>query len=199
MKVFLFLYPINYYFDSCLVDYLKPFENANNNFRRINDIIDARYRQRGYKVFWLMFSKENNPQEPDLSTISSYIRIDEKDSIIACGVSFDVHVKKKEYPDPEFVFNQIPGITELVVGGFHQWDCVDKIAEYACFGYPPFEKDIPVIVDEDTTDYFFSRTSSCGDIPLIRKKITSEDLGLNGLEIGLHRKMREGKPWFTRI
>lgn len=193
MKAFIFLYPISHYFDSYLVNHLKPHETANNNFRRINDIIDTRYRQRGYKIFWVMFSKEDNLQESDLSIASIYIRIDEKDIIVAAGVSLNKHVTEKKYPDPEFIFSKIPEITELVVGGFHQWDCVNKIAQYA------HEKGIPVLVDEDTTELFFERTFSFGDIPLIREKITSEDLGLEGLKIGLYRKMREDKPWFVRI
>ena len=193
MKVFIFLYPIWQYFDSCMVDHLRPSKTANNNFLRINDIIDARYRQRGYKIFWLMFSKEDKSSEPDMSIFSSYIRINEKDAIIACGVSFATHVEEKKYPKPEFIFSQMPGITELMVGGFHQWDCVNKIAKYA------YEKAIPVLVDEDTTELFFGRTRLFGDIPLIRENTLPEDLGLEGLRIGLYRKMREGKPWFARI
>jgi hypothetical protein len=193
MKIFLFLYPISPYFDSCLIDHLKLNKNANNNFRRINDIIEVRYRQRGYKIFWVMFSKEDNLQEPDLSIVSNYITIDERDIVVAAGVSFNKHISDKKYPDPKFIFNQIPEITELIVGGFHQWDCVNKTAKHA------YEKGIPVLVDEDTTELFFTRNSLFGDMPLIREKITPEDLGLEGLEIGLYRKMREGKPWFVRI
>jgi hypothetical protein len=172
---------------------LRPSKTANNNFRRINDIIDARYRRRDYKIFWLMFSKEDSPQEPDLSIVSNYIKINEEDFILAAGVSFDTHINEKKYPEPEFIFSQIPEITELIVGGFHQWDCVNKIAKHA------YEKRIPVLVDEDTTELFFERTRLFGDIPLIRENTLPEDLGLEGLKIGLYRKMREGKPWFARI
>lgn len=193
MKAFIFLYPISQYFDSCLVDHLRPSKDANNNFRRINDIIDTRYRQKDYKIFWLIFSKENNPWEPDLSLVSDYIRIDKEDEIIAVGISFNKHISDYVYPEHDFIFNQMPEITKAIVGGFHQWDCVNKIAKYI------HEKGIPVLVDEDTTELFFTRTSAFGDIPLMREDIKPEDLGLEGLEVGLYRKMREGRPWFIRV
>jgi len=193
MKAFIFLYPISPYFDNCLVDHLRPSKNANNNFRRINDIIEARYRQKGYKIFWLIFSKENNPWEPDLSLVSDYIYIDKEDEIIAVGISFNKYTSEYAYPDHDFIFNQMPEISEAVIGGFHQWDCVNKIAKYF------YEKRMPVLVDEDTTELFFVRTVAFGDIPLIREEIKPEDLGLEGLKIGIYRKMREGKPWFARI
>ena len=140
-----------------------------------------------------MFSKEDGSKDYDLSIASRYIRRQEGDRIIASGISFKTHTEKFEYPDPEFVLKQIPSLGILVVGGFHQWDCVDKLAEHA------FRKGIPTFVDEDTTETFFERTSNLGDIPLIREEITFEDLGLKDLKIGLFRKMREDKPWFIQI
>lgn len=193
MKAFIFLYPISPYFDSCLIDHLRPNKNANNNFRRINDIIDARYRQKGYKILWLIFSKEENSWEPDLSLVSDYIRIDKEDEIIAVGISFNKHTSECLYPDHDFIFSQMPEITEAIIGGFHQWDCVNKMAKYF------YEKKISVLVDEDTTELFFARTAAFGDIPLVRKDITLEDLGLEGLTLGLYRKMREDRPWFIRV
>ena len=191
--MFLFLYPITRYFEACLVDCLRLFKGANNNFRRINDIIDARYRKRGYSVNWLMFSKERDLESPDLSLLSSYLRVMREDNLLVSGISFKEHTIQKKYPNLEVIFGQIPKLEKLVIGGFHQWDCVNKLAKYA------YRKGIPTLVDEDTTDMFFITTYRCRDIPLIRNEFTSESLGLKGLEIGLFRKMREGKPWFTQI
>ena len=193
MRAFIFLYPIKKYFDTCLVEHLGLSKDSNNNFRRINDIIDVRYRQKGYVIYWLMFGAAENPKKPDLSTVSNYVRILKEDTILAAGVSFKEHTAKEKYPDLEFILRQMPNLTELAVGGFHQWDCVNKLAKHA------YQKGIPVFIDEDTTEEFFKRTSQLGDIPLIREEITFESLGLQGLKIGLFRKMREGKPWFIQI
>jgi len=150
--MFLFLYPINRYFETCLVDCLGLFERANNNFKRINDIIDARYREKGYSINWLMFSEEGDPESPDLSLLSSYLRIMKKDNLLVSGISFKEYIIQKKHPDPKIIFRQISKPRELVVGGFHQWDCVNKLARHA------YLKGIPTLVDEDTTDMFFITT-----------------------------------------
>ena len=193
MKAFVFLYPIKHYFDEYLVDHLKVSGKANNNFGRINDIIDVRYRQKDYNIWWVMFSKEDGSREPDLAIASNCIRMRPGDKVIASGISLKTHTEEFKYPDPEFILGQIPDLTGIVIGGFHQWDCVNKLASYA------YHKGLLTIVDEDTTETFFERISSLGDVPLIRKEITFEALGLEGLKVGLFRKRREGKPWFTQI
>lgn len=56
---------------------------------RFNKIIDARYRQKGYRVYWLLFGMEGNPGKPDTSMLDTRIKILKKDRIISLGVSFD--------------------------------------------------------------------------------------------------------------
>ncbi|MFC1663802.1 hypothetical protein ACFL0A_01625 [Patescibacteria group bacterium] len=143
-----------------------------------------------------MFSKENGSKDPDLSSLAiNHIRMKHGDTVIASGISFKTHTEKSKYPDPEFIICQIPELTEIILGGFHQWDCVDKLASYA------YQKGVVTFVDEDTTELFFSRTTVLGDIPLIRKKLTPKEIGFNrrGLELELFRKLRKDKPWFVQI
>ncbi len=216
MKIFLFLYPFDTYFAKLKGVYKARFDACGYDFRRINDIIDARYRQVGYQVMWLMPSTKIDPndslaarlislystfrgvplddlKEPDLSLLSQDITIHEKDTIITIDLHsyFPRGKERKDHPNLELIiFEKIPKATELVLGGFHQWDCVDKLAQYA------HEHGISVLVDEDTTDMFFSRTSLQGTIPLIRKN------PFRLLKPGDSKRAveeRKGKPWFLPI
>jgi len=51
MKKFLFLYPIREYIDRAL----GPLPNTDRVIKRLNRIIDIRYRQQGFHIYWLMF------------------------------------------------------------------------------------------------------------------------------------------------
>lgn len=165
MNTFLFLYPIKLYFSNLKNMYDLILHKIEYDTNRINEIIDARYRQRNYRVVWLTFCSEDNTGEPDLSIMSKDIKIFEQDVIIASDISlnsFHDPVKSK-YPDSTSILKQIPDTTNLVLGGFHQWDCIDDIAKYA------HNQGIHVIVDEDTTETFFLRATKYGTIPLIRE------------------------------
>jgi len=197
MKAFLFLYPIRKYFEVWLKKHQRAFEENNYDQRRINDIINARYRQREYSIHWLLFSTDEDSKKPDLSMVSDYITICKEDTIIVAGISardyFGESSLGLKNPDPSFILAQIPNLTKLVLGGFHQWDCVNKLAECA------YQKGIPVFVDEDTTELFFATTYLCGDIPLIRETFTLADFGISKNMMEFDRKMRRDKPWFTQI
>ena len=197
MKAFLFLYPIKEYFEVCLETHQRAFERNNYDPRRINDIINARYRQRGYSIHWLLFSTDEDSKKPDLSIASDYITICEEDTILTAGISAIDYFRESSLglknPDSAFILAQMPDLTELVLGGFHQLDCVDKLAEYV------YQKGIPIFVDEDTTELFFARTSLCGDIPLVRETFTLADLGISKNMMELAKEMRKGKPWVTQI
>lgn len=193
MKIFLFLYPANKYFAKLKGIYKAKFDACGYDFRRINDIIDARYRQIGYQVMWLMPGTKTDSTEPDLSLLSQDITIHQKDTIITIDLYsyFPGGKERKDHPNLELdIFEQIPKATELVLGGFHQWGCVDKLAQYA------HQKGISVLVDEDTTDMFFSRTSRQGTIPLIRK---NPFRALKPEDSRRAREPRKGKPWFLPI
>lgn len=194
MKIFLFLYPIREYVDACL-DQTFFLQNGYKP-ERFGRLIDARYRKRGYNIVWVLFSDQQDVTKPDLSQISEIFQIKQGDQIISCGVSFELHCSKWIYPDPKGILSHLPdGIEELAVGGFHQWDCVDKIARCA------YDNGTPTRVDEDTTQFFFHITSTEGQIPFIRRRSTLRKsfarFGEHWVELA--RKSRKAKPWFEQL
>lgn len=198
MKIYLFLYPIREYVEDALTGtILKLFTEQEHDANRLNDIINARYRVRGYAVWWLLFSaSKQNPLLPDYGRLSRQITIDEQDAFFACGISFLDNVIGKQYPDPDFILNQLPKkTTHLVLGGFHQWDCVDKLA---CAAHA---RGLPVIVDEDTTEQFFIYTCLQGKIPLKRplsehiQKVIQDCQDRDTLDQIIERRLN--KPWFS--
>ncbi|HLB32570.1 MAG TPA: hypothetical protein VJL27_03395 [Patescibacteria group bacterium] len=124
MKVFLFLYPI--------LHYIKEETHGHplklKALKRLNAIIDTRYRQKGYRIFWLLFSVVRKPATPDLLLLDARIRIGKTDRVLSAGVSFERHCRRLVYPSPKSIIAQIQPVDQLVVGGFHQTDCVDKLA-----------------------------------------------------------------------
>ncbi len=191
IKIFLFLYPINEYFNHCIKESQRIFERNGYDIKRISEIIETRYRKNEYVIYWLMFCSKNNKDKPDLSRIAeNIITIAKDDKIIQSDISFENHINKKIYPNPAFIFSQIPeNIKHLVLGGFHQGDCVEKLAEYA------YAKGIDVFVDEDTTELFFARTSLIGQLSLAQKKISLEQLGIKGSMLEIAKRQRKNKPW----
>ena len=191
MKVFLFLYPIREYVNACIENF-RCFEHHGCDPKRLNQVIAARYRAKGYQVGWLFFSDPGEPLLADLTRTSEHIRIEAEDSVFACGVSFDDHVANKTYPDLDPIVARLPRPIEyLVLGGFHQNDCVDKVASAA------HSKGIPTFVDEDTTEFFF--TSGSRKIPLVRRRFTLRGFGVtNPTFVGLILEQRKDKPWFTQ-
>ena len=97
------------------------------------------------------------------------------------------------YPTPSSILANVADVSVLRVGGFHQWDCVDKIAKAA------FEKKIDILVDEDTTEPFLWSGKRGLSTPLIR---TDEYLDVDEWDevfIDLARDARKNKPWFARV
>ena len=101
------------------------------------------------------------------------------------------HISKKLYADPDYVLDMIPHPDRLVVGGFHQWDCVNTIAEAS------FRRGNKTFVDEDTTEMFFSRTSSKGKIPL--EKEERSGIGTNDEITEIEQMLRKNKPWLIQV
>ena len=201
------MYPIGRFFDFLVARYYKAFSDNNSNPRRINDIINDRYRKRGYKIYWLMFSDRNDYRKPDLSQASRFIKISKKDIVIAAGISYKNLVIDKKYPEPSFILSQVKHLTKLAIGGFHQWDCVDKLARFAYY------QGIPTFVDEDTTEMFFEKSTLSGEIPLYRKqkillgtgkkkrfaKIIEKVFCVTEQEIENIIQERKERPWLRQI
>lgn len=195
-------------------DYLESFAwrkcNRRTLIARLNKIINARYRQKGYLIYWLLFGTGGNPEKPDTSMLDTRIKILKKDRIISVGVSFNDFegmLKRYIYPDPEQILCQLEEEGELVLGGFHQECCVKEFASYV------YRKGIGVSVDEDTTDQFFTLFDLEGLPPVIRTQeqyaaslLKTFQEGKNGIprwmaEIAIknQRDYRKNQPWLVQI
>ena len=191
MNQYLFLYPIKEYFESCIA--YRAFLEDGHRPVKLCEMINARYRNNGYGINWLLFGKDEDDSKPDFSKVPSFVDIEPRDGILVAGVSFKKHTSEAVYADVDFILNQLPPHQRLVVGGFHQWDCVDKLARQS------YERGVDTFVDEDTTELFFG-SWAFRNCPLIRKEWTLDSLGLNDGNRALFewiKNQRVSRPWFV--
>jgi hypothetical protein len=170
MKEFAYLYPIPEY-----TDFICPPESPRRQqyAEVLNRAIDLRYRQQGFGINYVVF---------DRHPISDIVKIQPADRIIEVGIDFKTHTTKQPngeypYPNPDNILNQLTALRILRVGGFHLWDCVDKLARRA------YEKGVNVLVDEDLTEI----------LPL---RLTDEDFAVNRYPSYNPRAGELGKGWF---
>lgn len=185
---YLFLYPIEDYFDSMIHAY-GSFLMGKYSPRRMDEIISARYRDACYGMNWLMFGLDNDPDEPDMSRVSQYIKIRDEDSVLCAGISFKTQVGQKKYASSKRVLDQLPAHERLVLGGFHCYSCVEKVARVS------YRHGVETFVDEDTTDLFFPRTVCCGELPLDRTLTLAEIFKDNPDLLTDVMKQRKKTPW----
>jgi hypothetical protein len=145
VKTLLFLYPHEQYFEHQIG--WRPFPEFPDQYAaRLKECIDARYRQHEYRVAWARF--------PDLP-ISALAPVENNDIIISASITFKRHTMEQragyEYPSVGRLFVQLPHISSLRVGGFHLWDCVQRVARHA------YAAGIHTIVDEDLTEISATR------------------------------------------
>lgn len=185
MDTFLFLYPIREYFLVWASRFGLEISEGRIDPSKLGAIIDERYRKGGYRVIWVMFRGENGP---DLDHLSEHVTIRARDLVIAADVTFKEMLRRR-YPDPAFILSQLPSpVGRLVIGGFHMWDCVDKLAAFA------HQIGFNVIVDEDTTELFFS---SLSEIPLVRNRSCLADY-LREPYLEMAKQARAGEPWLVQ-
>lgn len=202
MKSLLVLYPIQPYADVLMSR--REFPEIKTEYARIYQrLINKRYP--GFQLIWLMFSEPQSPKKPDMSQLWQGISIKQSDIIWACGINFEEHCKKKLYPDPKTILDSCPQpVEKLVIGGFHFWDCVEKVAKFA------HGQGIDVLVDDDLTEFFFWKVKnrmgipSPYRIPLSREKSIMKDreqyLKSGGLDqLKRVREARRGNPWLAPI
>ena len=190
MKVFLFLYPLKTYFEG---DCPQRFKEQGHSLKRLDKIINARYRQKNYQIYWAVFSETAKKNRPDLSDLSEYLSIPTSDKIITVGIPSS-DLKQGIYPQPSYILEQLPNkesISQLTIGGFHATDCVEKLASLAC------HQGWPVRVDDDTTELFFPRTLLKGNIPL-KPATTLEDI-MEKEMVEFCRGLRQTQPWLPQI
>lgn len=152
-KVFLYLYPIKDYMKMYVYGNEKKYEEegTQNPLPVLNETIDKRYREKGYKIVYAMY--------PDREIYG--IDVKDEDKIIYTDITYEEAITYTEeeeenfiffhYPDATKLLEQLGDVDELVVGGFHETDCVKRVAETA------YECGIPTLVDLDLTDLFFLR------------------------------------------
>ncbi len=198
MKIYLFLYPIKKYFEYSFSEVATILQENNLTPRRIDQIIDTRYRQNNFQIIWLVFADTIHDQKNNcLNSISPYITIHKNDIILKSELTFS-QMEKSLYPQEKIIYEKIVKLTgpieKITLGGFHQNDCVEKIAK--CF----HNLDIYTQIDEETTELFFTITAhNKKEIPLTRSKPTTlEDLGVSENFLELARKCRKDKPWLTQ-
>lgn len=149
----------------------------------LNACIDARYRQKGFGINYVVFSG---------STVSDVIVLQEADRVIEAKLDFKTHTTKQKdgeylYPDPDYVLDQFNGMQVLRIGGFHIWDCVEKFARRA------HERGLDVLVDEDLTELFGRRLRDSNfkidRYPTYRPRKKPAHM------FELFMEARRGKPW----
>ncbi len=200
MKSVLVLYPIQPYADALVSK--KELPEIKVRYAEIyQELIRRRYP--GFQTVYVMFSAPEDPTKPDMSQLWKGFSVNGTDIIGACGVTFNDHCKKYIYPKENKILELCPQpIEELIVGGFHLWDCVDKVARWA------YKQGINVLVDEDLTEIFFYSVRGFGGLPVLKIPIlgkeswelTRKQLEKAGGAFLEHACEEHGKrPWMNQI
>ncbi len=172
-KEFLFLYPIVEYFNAeSFIDY---------NARILNRCIDVRYRKKGFNINYAIF---------DDCEVSDIVELQPSDRIIKVGIDFSSHTQDMLYPSPDEILKQLNGgVKQLIIAGFHLWDCVTKLARKA------YENGLNVMVDEDLTELFPIRLKDPNFINNLAGYPTFNPLKLNAGFLDAFKRARKNKPW----
>ena len=200
MKSILILYPIQPYADA-LVDKEELPEVKIRYAEIYQELIRKRYPD--FQMICMMFSAPEDLAKPDISQLWKGFSVNGDDIIGACGVTFEDHCKKRIYPKEEKILDLCPQpMEELVVTGFHLWDCVDKVTKYA------YNQDINVLVDEDLTELFFFSTWGSRGFPVFKIPVSREESlrrtgrqlrKAGGFFLEDARKERKKRPWMAQI
>lgn len=198
VKAFLFLYPIKVYVHAVVYPALTP-----ESKQFLTKVMHRRYRANGFRVYWLAFSKDQNRDVPDRKQIEDGLfSVEPEDQVLNAGITL-AELINGQYADPRHIGNQLSdNTTKIVIGGFHQWDCVDKMAAYF------WSAGLETIVDEDLTDVGLGRFLSIGrnksscrllspnelmEFELDRQET---DIGMSNSLLEAARLARAEKPWF---
>ncbi|VVB77024.1 Uncharacterised protein [uncultured archaeon] len=177
--------------------YLKE---GDHEVGKLDLIINARYgRGSGYETNWLLFSSPQNYAEPDFESVDNRMPVRDGGRILVAGITLADCIEREVRFDPDYVLSQLPSTRKLVVGGFHDADCVERIAAAA------HAKGFEVLVDEDTTDMFFTRRALGIEIPLERRVWSLKDFGMAASQeapswvVETFREYRRDKPYRVKV
>jgi hypothetical protein len=146
MDQYIFLYPVKEYFMAELGK-ATLVENIGLT-STLFDIIDQRYRNNSYEINWLVFGKKGDKAKPYISNVPCYVRIKKGDRILSAGITTG-QMENFKYPDSNYILDQLPEHRRLVLGGFHEDDCVKRLAKAS------LKRKALTFVDKDTTESFF--------------------------------------------
>tara|TARA_Y100000034_G_scaffold120788_1_gene164152 strand:- start:129 stop:704 length:576 start_codon:yes stop_codon:yes gene_type:complete len=140
-KSFIFLYPQQEIFDYELRGkdncYVGAYKGA------LNKCIGLRYRAKGFSINFAIL---------DDCAVSDLILLRDSDHVLRVGMDSVTHRTEVDgrflYPDSDYVLDQLGDVNRLVVGGFHAYDCCDKLAERAHF------RSMDSLIDEELTQFF---------------------------------------------
>lgn len=181
MDTFLFLYPHEEIFEVELEFGHAPHAEYR---RMLNACIDERYRRKGFRIAYLVLDDE---------PVSPIIELRRSDRIIPAGMDAATHRTKRPdgtypYPIPHQALDALLP-ARLRLGGFHLWDCVERMARAA------HGRGIDTLVDEDLTEFFACKYGKpwfrIGEYPSYDPRADESDGWL--LEDFL--RARAGKPW----
>jgi len=151
-KIFLYLYPIEEYSKTFyLGDEYYDEIKVSRPFDVLNETIQKRYRNKGFHVIFVLYPDKEMygviPQQRD--------RIIYTDIPFTKASGYNLDGSKKSvdeitYPNEQSIINQLGGVEELVIGGYHAQDCVKRVGEFA------LANGINTLVDLDMTDLFFN-------------------------------------------
>ena len=161
-----------------LASFFKPIYR-----RKLNECINLRYRNTGFDIVYVLLDGE---------PLSDIIEPHAEDRAIYVGMDATTHRTKMAdvtypYPNQDYILNQLGLTNHLRIGGFHVWDCVEKLAKRA------HERRIDVLVDEDLTDLFVismkKREFDPSRYPSINPRLEGEEYFEN------YMGCRRGVPW----
>lgn len=149
MKVALFLYPITPYLDALHMFDCGLDKRLKERSRTLKRVLEQRYRRRGWRIVWVLFSRDDDPRRPDTALLSPCFDPQPEDAFAVVPISFARHCAEKRYPDAKRLVRSLGPVSRLAVCGFHCDDCVEKVAEAA------YRLGIKAKVHDDLTEHFF--------------------------------------------
>ncbi len=135
-----------------------------DRFRLINKLIEE-YRGQDHRVYWGVFSDPKNKSKVGPKSISDIFEVREEDKTLPVGVTAEELIHDYKYPNEQYILNQMPNLSSLVLGGFHETDCVSRIAVQAG------KIGIPTKIDRFLTEHFFWTMLETFDHDLFAKLI----------------------------
>ncbi len=128
MKTFVYLYPIKAYINQEIKQnswYKNKSEKEEyiTRVKDLNQIIDVKYRRKGYRIVYLNYKNEEG--ELDNSLLSEYLIFQPSDVFLDVGITCD-DMRNECYPNEKLLIKKLLPIDELIVAGFHRHDCVAR-------------------------------------------------------------------------